>query len=195
MRLTSLPTALRIQHPDVLRFDAVQEHRIQQPDCGRLDNSRSQLRLHTHCLEGEVCSFPVEVCDAHTSSSDCGSSWPPEDHVLDSTRNVYITRPCCHLLPLCVSTGCERNTTLADPKPLPVLTLKSGGRLVEGTKYSAMWSGLVLMAMITYVASYATGVGNIAWQQGELFRLEVRGIGTSLATATNWVSRLLRLLR
>lgn len=66
------------------------------------------------------------------------------------------------------------------------LTLKSGGRLVEGTKYSAMWSGLVLMAMITYVASYATGVGNIAWQQGELFRLEVRGIGTSLATATNW---------
>jgi MFS transporter, SP family, solute carrier family 2 (myo-inositol transporter), member 13 len=59
--------------------------------------------------------------------------------------------------------------------------------------------------MIIYVASYATGLGNIPWQQGELFSLDgeflcnlvfldfyptshgsVRGIGTSLSTATNW---------
>lgn len=39
--------------------------------------------------------------------------------------------------------------------------------------------------MITYTASYAAGLGNIPWQQGELFRLEVRGIGTSLCTATS----------
>lgn len=72
-------------------------------------------------------------------------------------------------------------------QPASDLTLKTGGRLVEGSNYSSTWSGLILMAMIFYVASYATGVGNIAWQQGELFRLEVRGIGTSLGTATNWV--------
>ncbi len=64
----------------------------------------------------------------------------------------------------------------------------SGGRLIEGTAYSSTWSGLVLMAMILYVAAYATGIGNIAWFQGELLALEVRGIGTSLCTATNWVS-------
>jgi hypothetical protein len=45
--------------------------------------------------------------------------------------------------------------------------------------------------MIVYVAGYATGLGNIPWQQGELFRLDVRGIGTSLCTATNWSCNLL----
>ena len=45
--------------------------------------------------------------------------------------------------------------------------------------------------MIVYVASYATGLGNVPWQQGELFPLETRGIGTSLATTTNWAGNLL----
>jgi len=45
--------------------------------------------------------------------------------------------------------------------------------------------------MIIYVASYAIGLGNVPWQQGELFSLDVRGIGTSLATATNWSGNLL----
>jgi SP family myo-inositol transporter-like MFS transporter 13 len=44
--------------------------------------------------------------------------------------------------------------------------------------------------MAIYVAAYATGLGNIPWQQGELFALEVRGIGTSCATATNWACNL-----
>ena len=30
--------------------------------------------------------------------------------------------------------------------------------------------------MIFYVASYATGLGNVPWQQGELFALDVRGL-------------------
>ncbi|KAF8809135.1 hypothetical protein BYT27DRAFT_7210439 [Phlegmacium glaucopus] len=42
------------------------------------------------------------------------------------------------------------------------------------------------------MASYANGLGNVPWQQGELFGLEVRGIGTSLSTAiTNWGGNLL----
>ena len=45
--------------------------------------------------------------------------------------------------------------------------------------------------MIIYVASYATGLGNVPWQQGELFPLEVRGIGASLCTTTNWAANLL----
>ncbi|CDO77411.1 hypothetical protein BN946_scf184857.g18 [Trametes cinnabarina] len=71
------------------------------------------------------------------------------------------------------------------------LTKKTGGQLVDGTQYSTTWSAIVLVAMIFYVASYATGLGNVPWQQGELFGLEVRGIGTSLATTTNWAGNLL----
>ncbi|KAI9065208.1 general substrate transporter [Trametes sanguinea] len=71
------------------------------------------------------------------------------------------------------------------------LTRKTGGELVDGTQYSTTWSAIVLVAMIFYVASYATGLGNVPWQQGELFGLEVRGIGTSLATTTNWAGNLL----
>jgi len=71
------------------------------------------------------------------------------------------------------------------------LTRKTGSILVDGTKYSTAWSAIVLVSMIVFVASYATGLGNVPWQQGELFGLEVRGIGTSLSTATNWAGNLL----
>ncbi|OJT10674.1 Myo-inositol transporter 1, partial [Trametes pubescens] len=71
------------------------------------------------------------------------------------------------------------------------LTKKTDGNLIDGTQYSTTWSAIVLLAMIVYVASYATGLGNVPWQQGELFGLEVRGIGTSLATTTNWAGNLL----
>ncbi|TFK32166.1 general substrate transporter [Crucibulum laeve] len=71
------------------------------------------------------------------------------------------------------------------------MTKKTGGNLIDGTDYSKTWSAIVLLSMILFVASYATGLGNVPWQQGELFGLEVRGIGTSLATATNWAGNLL----
>ncbi|KAF8879825.1 general substrate transporter [Infundibulicybe gibba] len=71
------------------------------------------------------------------------------------------------------------------------LTRKTGGNLVDGTQYSTGWSAIVLLSMIIFVASYATGLGNVPWQQGELFGLEVRGLGTSLSTATNWAGNLL----
>ncbi|KLO16543.1 general substrate transporter [Schizopora paradoxa] len=71
------------------------------------------------------------------------------------------------------------------------LTKSTGNVLVDGAKYSTTWSALVLFSMIVFVASYATGLGNVPWQQGELFGLEVRGIGTSCATAVNWGGNLL----
>lgn len=47
---------------------------------------------------------------------------------------------------------------------------------------------LILIALVIYVCGYAIGLGNIAWQQGELFPFSVRSLGSSLATATNWGS-------
>ncbi|KIW67706.1 hypothetical protein PV04_06938 [Phialophora macrospora] len=45
----------------------------------------------------------------------------------------------------------------------------------------------VLVAVLVYVSSYAMGLGPVPWQQSELFPLSVRSLGSSLATATNWL--------
>ena len=50
------------------------------------------------------------------------------------------------------------------------------------------WALVILVAMVIYVCGYAIGIGNIAWQQSELFPLSVRSLGSGLATATNWGS-------
>ena len=50
------------------------------------------------------------------------------------------------------------------------------------------WAVVILLAMVLYVCGYAIGLGNIAWQQSELFPLSVRSLGSGLATATNWGS-------
>jgi MFS transporter, SP family, solute carrier family 2 (myo-inositol transporter), member 13 len=46
----------------------------------------------------------------------------------------------------------------------------------------------VLANIVLYVAAYALGLGNVPWQQSELFPLNVRSLGSSLSTATNWGS-------
>ncbi|KAF9053866.1 general substrate transporter [Hymenopellis radicata] len=71
------------------------------------------------------------------------------------------------------------------------LTINTNNKLIDGEDYPKSWSAIVLLSMILFVGSYATGLGNVPWQQGELFSLEVRGVGTSLATATNWAGNLL----
>ncbi|KAG5359996.1 Myo-inositol transporter 2 [Yarrowia sp. C11] len=53
------------------------------------------------------------------------------------------------------------------------------------------WAYVVLVAQLVYVAFYATGIGNVPWQQSELFPISVRGVGTGMATATNWAGSLI----
>ncbi|GME50548.1 putative mfs myo-inositol protein [Neofusicoccum parvum] len=53
------------------------------------------------------------------------------------------------------------------------------------------WAVVILIAMVVYVAGYAVGMGNVPWQQSELFPLSVRSLGSATATATNWGSNFL----
>ncbi|GAA5885092.1 hypothetical protein JCM16303_006399 [Sporobolomyces ruberrimus] len=75
------------------------------------------------------------------------------------------------------------------------LTLGTGGRLPATGESNAglnqKFSPLVLTAMLVYVAFYASGIGNIPWQQGELFEMDVRGMGTALSTTCNWGGNLI----
>lgn len=50
----------------------------------------------------------------------------------------------------------------------------------------SIWSVVLVVAMVLYVAAYAVGLGNVPWQQSELFPLGVRSAGSGLATTTNW---------
>ncbi|ODV93364.1 hypothetical protein PACTADRAFT_51964 [Pachysolen tannophilus NRRL Y-2460] len=52
------------------------------------------------------------------------------------------------------------------------------------------WGIVVIVAMICFAASYAVGIGNVPWQQSELFPQSVRAVGASYATATNWAGSL-----
>ncbi|KAL7270871.1 myo-inositol transporter itr1 [Rhizina undulata] len=52
---------------------------------------------------------------------------------------------------------------------------------------SNKWAILVLVSQIIYVMFYALGIGNVPWVgQSEMFPYNVRGLGTGMATATNW---------
>jgi len=53
---------------------------------------------------------------------------------------------------------------------------------------SALYPLLILFCLTAYTAAYAFGLGNVPWQQSELFPLNVRSFGSGLATATNWGS-------
>jgi SP family myo-inositol transporter-like MFS transporter 13 len=66
------------------------------------------------------------------------------------------------------------------------LSGEEGAKAVVGDNKT--WPLVILIAMITYVAGYAIGLGNVPWQQSELFPLSVRSLGSALATATNWGS-------
>ena len=48
------------------------------------------------------------------------------------------------------------------------------------------WPLLILISIVVYVGSYALGLGNVPWQQSELFPLSVRSLGSGFATSINW---------
>lgn len=55
-------------------------------------------------------------------------------------------------------------------------------------KTSSLMPFAILLCLTVYTAAYALGLGNVPWQQSELFPLNVRSLGSGLATATNWGS-------
>lgn len=58
----------------------------------------------------------------------------------------------------------------------------------EATADDSILPLIILLCLTIYTAAYAFGLGNVPWQQSELFPLNVRSLGSALATATNWGS-------
>ncbi|KAI1269615.1 putative MFS myo-inositol transporter [Xylariaceae sp. FL1019] len=49
-------------------------------------------------------------------------------------------------------------------------------------------AAFILINIMIYVAAYALGLGNVPWMQSELFQLNVRALGSGIATGTNWLA-------
>ena len=66
-----------------------------------------------------------------------------------------------------------------------------GQTIVKQHDTHGPWPKVILGGLMLYVAGYALGLGNVPWQQSELFPLSVRAIGSGVATATNWACNFL----
>ncbi|CAN6654088.1 myo-inositol transporter 1 [Trichomonascus vanleenenianus] len=68
-----------------------------------------------------------------------------------------------------------------------------GHNAVQNTSGSGIsgWGIVILVAMMLYVAFFASGVGAVPWQQSELLPMSVRGLGSSFACCTNWAGSLI----
>lgn len=64
------------------------------------------------------------------------------------------------------------------------LPANAAGEIVAGS--SSGYATMVLVSMLVFVSSYATGLGNIPWQSTELFPNHLRALGTTAVTAFNW---------
>lgn len=65
-------------------------------------------------------------------------------------------------------------------------------QLVTGyTDYPQSWTILMVVMIVVFVAFYATSLGNLPWHSAELFPLEIRGLGSSLLTASCWACNIL----
>lgn len=71
---------------------------------------------------------------------------------------------------------------------VPWGSLSPPERQSDSEKPRTLYSFLILCCLTVYTAAYAFGIGNVPWQQSELFPLNVRSLGSGLATATNWGS-------
>ncbi|KAL2265530.1 hypothetical protein VTJ83DRAFT_6630 [Remersonia thermophila] len=68
----------------------------------------------------------------------------------------------------------------------PADSVAEGGKAAAAATPERGAASLVLVSIMAYVAGYALGLGNVPWMQSELFALNVRSLGSGIATATNW---------
>ncbi|WRT69342.1 uncharacterized protein IL334_006326 [Kwoniella shivajii] len=70
------------------------------------------------------------------------------------------------------------------------LTRPTGGQLVEGFAYSNGIVGSVLGAILLFTACFGLTYSHIVWYQSEFLALEIRALGSSIATTCCWLANL-----
>lgn len=67
------------------------------------------------------------------------------------------------------------------------LTASTDHYLREGANYDSSLGGVMIFAMVVFVAGYAGGLGHVPWSAGDFFSQEHRGVGASIGALSNWV--------
>ncbi|GAA5849989.1 hypothetical protein JCM9279_004872 [Rhodotorula babjevae] len=76
--------------------------------------------------------------------------------------------------------------------PVDIRVVDGAGEVPSSNASTSPWAFVALAAMVGFCASYALGVGNVAWVvQAEVFNQDLRAVGNGLATAANWSGNLL----
>lgn len=64
------------------------------------------------------------------------------------------------------------------------------GALIADYDYPKKWVNLMFGAFVIFIASYATGLGNIPWSGNELFPLHLRGTGAAILSSGVWAANI-----
>jgi len=159
------------QYPHVLFCYSLQRDWLRPTNSSRSYHLGYQLHFHPRGIEMDR------------------QNWKTKHHDLECTRDDLWSNACEHLFPLFVYFGAVcLGYPLTCVDSSSDMTKKTNGTLIDGTQYSTAWSAIVLLSMIVFVASYATGLGNVPWQQGELFGLE----GGLISTLVHHVTSLMK---
>ncbi|KAL8281401.1 hypothetical protein RQP46_006085 [Phenoliferia psychrophenolica] len=141
----------------------------------------------------QLCGFNTLMYYSVTIFAYAGFDSPTSTGLVVSGANLFFTIVAFFLLD---RFGKRRILLIGYPGMITGLTLAAvafakmtehtGYRLIEGSDYPHSWSNMMLGMMVVFIASYATGLGNIPWQGVEFFPLELRGIGSSMLAGGVW---------
>ena len=144
----------------------------------------------------QACGFNALMYFSATIFAQIGFGNPTAVAMVVAGTNALFTSFAFHLID---RVGRRRMLLLSLAGMAAGLTLCSLGFVLLPTTTTAagstgvLWPAWTLVASIMlFVAAYALGLGAIPWLcQSEFFPIRVRGVGTGLATATNWTCNLI----
>jgi SP family myo-inositol transporter-like MFS transporter 13 len=145
----------------------------------------------------QLCGFNTLMYYSATIFAMAGFDNPTATGLIVSGSNLFFTVVSMFLLDrvgkrrllLCTYPGMIAGLALA-AVAFAKMTETTSGKLVEGVEYPANWSNMMLGMMVVFIAFYATGSGNITWTCGELFPLELRGVGSAILAGGVWSSNI-----
>lgn len=70
------------------------------------------------------------------------------------------------------------------------LCIPTGGLLDTSYKYDTKLVGIVIGGIVFFTTGFGLTYSHLAWYQSEFLALEVRSVGSGIATTANWVANL-----